>query len=287
MIRLLLALTLGLGTVTTPSVPQWTTLWTTPWTTPWTALWTDEFDGLAGTPPSTDNWVFDLGRSYPGGAPDWGNNELQSYTRDPANTSLDGAGHLRITATRDSSGKWFSGRIETRRADFQPPAGGRLRIEARLELPAGGPGYWPAFWTLGAPFRGDYTNWPRAGEIDVMENINGQQVVHGTLHCGKTENGGPCKEDTGLTADYTLPSAGFHTYAMEWSPTELQWFVDDRLYSTVKQSAVGTTTWKQTFNHGYFVLLNLAIGGDWPGKPTNATVPGRSMTVDHVRVLTG
>jgi hypothetical protein len=274
----LLALGLILFTTATPTSAAPT----------WTVIWADDFDGPAGTLPATTNWIFDLGHSYPGGASNWGNNELESYTQDPANIGLDGSGSLKITATKDSSGKWFSGRIETRRTDFQPPAGGRLRIEARMQLPVGGPGYWPAFWTLGAPFRGNYTNWPQAGEIDIMENINSQKVVHGTLHCGKTENGGPCKEDTGLTAQYTLPSTGFHTYAMEWStsPAQLQWFVDERLYSTVKQSTVGTSTWRSTFGHGYFILLNLAMGGDWPGKPTSATVPGGSLLVDYVRVST-
>jgi ABC-type transport system substrate-binding protein len=156
--------------------------------------------------PSADDWIFDLGHSYPGGAPGWGNNELQVYTKDRANIGLDGSGSLRITAVK-SGKQWSSARIETRRTDFQPPPGGQLRIEARLALPAGGPGYWPAFWALGAPFRGDHTTWPQAGEIDVMENINGQNIVHGTLHCGKTESGGPCKEDTGLTAQRTLPDA--------------------------------------------------------------------------------
>jgi beta-glucanase (GH16 family) len=275
--RVLLAGLLGLSMLTAPAsaAPMWTT------------VWADEFDGPAGSLPAAANWILDLGHSYPGGAANWGNNELESYTKDPKNISLDGAGDLRITATKDSSGKWFSGRIETQRTDFQPPAGGKLRIEARLDLPVGGPGYWPAFWTLGAPFRGNYTNWPQAGEIDIMENINSEKIVHGTLHCGKTENGGPCKEDTGLTAQYTLPSAGFHIYAMEWSATQLQWLVDDKPYSTIKKSTVGTSTWNSTFGHGYFVLLNLAMGGDWPGKPTSTTVPGKSMVVDYVRVMTG
>lgn len=118
------------------------------------------------------------------------------------NVRLDGEGALEIVPTR-RDGRWYSGRIESRRSDFAPPPGGVLRIEASIALPdvsgAAAGGYWPAFWTMGAGLRDGYTGWPATGEIDVMESVNGRESVFGTLHCG-TLDGGPCKEPVGLTS---------------------------------------------------------------------------------------
>jgi hypothetical protein len=261
----------------------------------WSTVWVDDFTGSAGTLPSSANWIFDLGHNYPGGAPNWGTGEIAAHTDNPANVSVDGAGNLRITPLRDASGNWTSARIETQRTDFQPPAGGVLRIEGRLQLPnvsgAEAQGIWPAFWTLGAPFRGVYTNWPQVGEIDVMENVNGANTVWGTLHCG-TAPGGPCNEFTGLGGSRSGFSptlqAAFHTYAIEWdrsvSPQQLRWYVDGVQYHTVNQNQVDATTWANATDHGFFVILNVAVGGSWPGAPTAATASGRPMLVDYVAV---
>ena len=255
----------------------------------WRLMWSDDFAGPARTLPSSGNWIFDLGRSYPGEQPGWGTGEIETYTKDLRNISLDGAGNLVLTATRDAAGQWRSARIETRRADFQPPSGGSLKIEARIQLPDGGQGYWPAFWALGAPFRQRHV-WPGAGEIDAMENVDNQPEVHGTLHCGTVASGGPCHEDTGLTGTYPLPgpagTVGFHTYAVVWSsnPRQLSWLVDGRPYWTVTPAMTGEATWAATFGHGYFLLLNLAIGGGWPGNPDASTRPDQSMLVDYLAV---
>jgi beta-glucanase (GH16 family) len=214
---------------------------------------------------------------------------VETYTNDPRNVSRDGRGNLAITAIRDGSGGWTSARIETRRSDFQPAAGGSLKIEARISLPDGGVGYWPAFWALGSPFRPGH-DVLGAGEIDVLENIDNQPVVYGTLHCGTVSSGGPCHEDTGLAGPYLLPapagSAGFHTYAVVWStaPAQLQWLVDGKPYWTVTPAMTGAEVWASTFGHGYFLLLNLAIGGGWPSDPDASTLTGRSMLVDYVTV---
>jgi beta-glucanase (GH16 family) len=217
----------------------------------WTTLWGDDFTGPRDSSPSPQNWLFDIGHSYPGGAENWGTGEVAAHTNDSANVSLDGAGNLRITPVRDAAGNWTSGRIETRRTDFQPQAGGTLRIEGRISLPdVTGPeaqGIWPAFWALGAPFRGVYTNWPEVGEIDVMENVNGENTVRGTLHCGVAP-GGPCNEQDGI-----------HGSRSGFSPT--------------LQGGFHT-----------FVVLNVTVGGVWPGPPTSATASGRSMLVDYVIV---
>ncbi len=260
---------------------------------PWTEVWADTFDGPRGAAPSFRNWLFDTGTSYPGGAAQWGTGEIESYTDGPSNVSLDGKGHLKITVTRDALGAWHSGRIETRRTSFEPPPGGELKVEARIRLPGGGQGYWPAFWMLGAGFRGDYNDWPGAGEIDVMENIGRERpIVHGTLHCG-TAPGGPCDETNGIGGSYTRPdgsafSAGFHTFAVEWDRTrpeeEIRWYVDGYQYFTVHRSDVGASTWAEATHHGFFLLLNLAVGGGWPGAPDASTRRNTSMVVDYVSV---
>jgi beta-glucanase (GH16 family) len=274
------ALVAGAGTDALAAMPHVSAVDTT-----WQTVWRDDFSGRAGTLPGTA-WRVDLGHSYPGGPANWGTGEIQSYTADPANLSQDGLGNLRITATRDQYGAWRSARIETVRDDFQPPSGGRLRIEARVQLPAGGKGYWPAFWALGAPYRVDRSGWPASGELDLMENINGQSIVHGTVHCGQPL-GGPCHEDTGLTGAYQLrPVTGFHVYTMVWSgnPGRFDWYVDGNLYWTVTAATMGRTAWNAVTGHGFFVLLNLAVGGSWPGLPDATTRAGEAMLVDYVAV---
>ncbi|GLW67200.1 hypothetical protein Arub01_54430 [Actinomadura rubrobrunea] len=288
---------LGLTAVATPaqaSVP--------PPPSGWRLVWSDDFDGPAGALPSSANWQIDTGHGYPGGPANWGTGEVQRYTADPANISLDGAGNLRITALRSASGEWTSGRIETRRADFKPAEGGVLRIEARIQMPdVSGEqalGYWPAFWALGSPYRGNYWNWPSIGEFDIMENVNGINSVWGVLHCG-TNPGGPCGETDGIGASRPCPGtpcqAGMHTYRFEWdrsvTPEQLRWYVDDQHFHTVTEDRVGADAWAAMTDHGgYFLLLNLAMGGGFPdgvagrATPTPQTVPGRSMVVDYVAV---
>jgi beta-glucanase (GH16 family) len=258
--------------------------------TSWQPVWRDDFAGRAGLPPAGADWLADAGRSYPGGPDHWGTGEVELYTADAANLSQDGHGNLSITATRDKGGTWRSARIETVRADFQPRPGGRLRVEARLQLPAGGKGYWPAFWAIGAPFRLDRSDWPAPGEIDIMENVNSEATVHGTIHCGPVATGGPCHEGTGLTGAHRLDTpAGFHVYTLVWStaPGRLDWYVDGRPFWSVTAATVGQPTWRTTTGHGFFLLLNLAVGGGWPGPPTAATRPGGSMLVDYVAVSRG
>ncbi|WSN15022.1 carbohydrate-binding protein [Micromonospora sp. NBC_01699] len=268
----------------------------------WSLVWSDDFTGAANTLPSAGNWIIDTGTSYPGGPPNWGTGEIQTYTNSTANVSHDGAGNLRITPIRAANGQWTSSRIETVRTNFKPPAGGVLAIEGRIQMPnvtgAAAAGYWPAFWALGAPYRGNYQNWPAIGEFDVMENVNGINSVWGVLHCGVAP-GGPCNEFNGLGANRACPGstcqAAFHTYRFEWdsgsSPQQLRWYVDGQLYHTVTQTQVGQPHWTNMTSHaGYFLLLNVAMGGSFPNgvaggtTPTAATVSGRPMLVDYVAV---
>jgi beta-glucanase (GH16 family) len=268
----------------------------------WTLQWSDDFNGPANTLPSSQNWIFDLGHGYPGGPANWGTGEIQNYTNSTNNIKLDGSGNLRITALRDGSGNWTSARIETQRANFKPPAGGKLAIESRLQMPnvtgQAALGYWPAFWALGSPYRGNYWNWPAIGEFDIMENVNGINSVWGVLHCG-VNPGGPCNETNGLGASRACPGStcqsAFHTYRFEWdessNPKQLRWYVDGQQFHTLSQNQFDATTWNNMTGHaGYFLLLNLAIGGAFPNgvaghaTPTAATVPGHSLVVDYVAV---
>lgn len=268
----------------------------------WSLVWSDDFNGSANTLPSSANWIIDTGTSYPGGPANWGTGERQTYTNSTSNVSVDGTGNLRITPLRNSSGQWTSSRIETTRTDFKPPAGGVLRIEGRIQMPnvtgAEAAGYWPAFWALGAPYRGNYQNWPAIGEFDVMENVNGINSVWGVLHCGVAP-GGPCNEFNGIGASRACPGStcqsAFHTYRFEWdtsvNPQQLRWYVDGQQFHTVTQSQVGEPHWSNMTSHaGYFILLNVAMGGAFPdgvagsATPTGSTVPGRPMLVDYVAV---
>jgi hypothetical protein len=269
----------------------------------WTLRFADDFNGAAGTQPSTAIWSFARGHGYPGENNQWGTHEIESYTRRVENIGLDGQGHLRITALRDRRGRWTSARIETRRDDFAAPANGILRIQARIRMPQvhglAALGYWPAFWALGHSFR-EHRDWPAAGEVDVAENVNGLDRVWGTLHCG-VYPGGPCHEKTGLSAHAPCPGsscqAAFHTYAAEWErstrPEQIRWYVDGKLYHTISQDQLPAKTWsRMSAPDGMFLLLNLAIGGDFPDKehgsytPTPTTEPGHSMLVDYVAVWT-
>jgi beta-glucanase (GH16 family) len=268
----------------------------------WTQVWADDFNGGANTLPNESNWIIDTGHGYPGGPGNWGTGEIQNYTRNTSNLSLDGAGNLRITPLRDGAGNWTSGRIETRKSDFKAPANGVLRIEARIQMPnvtgQAALGYWPAFWALGAPYRGNYWNWPAIGEYDIMENVNGINAVWGVLHCG-VNPGGPCNETNGLGANRACPGSScqsaFHTYRFEWdrsvNPNQLRWYVDGQQFHSVSQNQMDAGSWNNMTSHaGYFLLLNVAMGGAFPngvagiGTPTAATVPGRPLLADYVAV---
>ncbi|MBI3242450.1 MAG: family 16 glycosylhydrolase [Chloroflexi bacterium] len=261
----------------------------------WVLHWSDEFNGSGGV--SNADWIYDTGTSYPGGPANWGTGEIEVMSSSTANVFQSG-GFLNIRALHTGSDPltgWTSGRIETKRKDFQPPTGQKMAIEASIQLPnvtgSAAQGYWPAFWMLGAPYRGNYWNWPSVGEIDIMENINGTNTWVGTFHCG-VNPGGPCNETTGISASdsgFSPPlQAGFHTYRFEWdksiSPNQFRWYVDGVQRHTVNANQVDATTWNNAANHGFFVILNVAMGGGWPGNPTASTASGGTMLVDYVRI---
>jgi len=267
----------------------------------WTQQFLDDFNGAANTGVNTANWQYATGTGYPGGASNWGTGEIETMTSSTANVYQDGAGNLVIKPIRNASGQWTSGRIETQRTDLAAPAGGKLRLEARLQQPnvsgAAAAGYWPAFWALGGAARGTgATGWPSIGEIDVMEDINGRSSEFAALHCG-TNPGGPCNETTGITSGERACSGcqtGFHTYAVEQdrsvSPEQLRFYLDGSNFFTISANQVDATTWNNATHHGFFMILNVAIGGGFPaafgGGPTSATQSGVPMLVDYVAAYT-
>ncbi|WP_283133838.1 SGNH hydrolase domain-containing protein [Rhizohabitans arisaemae] len=266
----------------------------------WREVWRDDFTGPQRSRPSQANWQYDLGTCYPGcPAKNWGTGEIETMTDSTANVSLNGDGQLAIAPRRFPDGRWTSGRLTSVRADFQAPPGGVMRVEASLRLPKmnrrDGAGYWPAFWMLGAPFRATYTDWPGAGEVDIMESVNGRGGVFATMHCGTLPDG-PCKESSGGLSSGEVPCADCHTrfrtYAAEidfsTSPQQVRWYLDDREIHRVTADEMDPQTWARTTDHGFFLILNVAMGGALPkakgGGPTRATVSGRPMLVDHVSV---
>ena len=237
----------------------------------WSLVWADEFTQADGSSPDPTKWVFDVG------ATGWGNRELQYYTSRPDNVRVE-KGQLVIEAKRETylGSDYTSGRVKTH-GKWAWTYG---RVEARIRIPRT-QGIWPAFWMLGANIAS--ARWPNCGEIDIMENIGREPgVVHGTLH-GPGYSGG-----AGIGGPFSLPGAGafaddFHVYAVEWTPSEIKWFVDDRQYFSVKPSSLPTgTAW--VFDQPQFILLNVAVGGNWPGNPDGTTVLPQRMLVDYVRV---
>jgi beta-glucanase (GH16 family) len=229
----------------------------------WQLVWADEFNGSI-----SPDWVFETGTGSNG----WGNNELQYYRRE--NATVEG-GNLVITARRESFGgrNYTSARMKT-----QGTRSFRYgRIEARISLPTGS-GLWPAFWMLGTNINS--VGWPACGEIDVMEHVNSNNVAHGTIHWQDHNNqyanyGGSRPTDVNA----------YHVYAVEWNAQSIKWFVDGQQYheASIANGVNGT----QEFHNNFFLLLNLAVGGNWPGfNIDESRLPAR-MFVDYVRVYQG
>lgn len=242
--------------------------------------WSDEFDGAAGSAPDSAKWTLETGGSGNG------NNELQYYTNSTSNASLDGDGHLVITARKNTDQGlkcWYgtceytSARLNTAKSFTQAYG----RFEARIKIPRG-QGIWPAFWMLGDDIGS--TGWPNSGEIDIMENVGFEpNIVHGTIH-GPGYSG-----SAGIGAGYTLPSGNFsddfHTFAIDWAPNEIKWSVDGNVYQTRTPADVGGNQW--VFEHPFDLILNLAVGGYWPGDPDGSTQFPQQLVVDYVHVTGG
>ncbi|MCG5220072.1 discoidin domain-containing protein [Streptosporangium soli] len=264
----------------------------------WTEVWKDDFTGAAGTSPAGANWLLRTGTQYPGGPANWGTGEVETMSAAPANVSLDGTGKLSIKAIRDGAGNWTSGRIETQRTDFEPRPGEQLRFSAVLKQPsvANPLGYWPGFRATGAAYRGDYNNWPGVGETDIMTDVNGRDQLSNTLHCG-TAPDGVCNEYNGRTSGLATCEGcqtGYHEYTQIIDRTktdeEIRFYLDGRQTWVVRQSQVGVAAWRAAVHHGFYLRLDLAIGGSLPNAvagsttPAAATTSGGVLSVDSVTV---
>ncbi|TDD48752.1 glycosyl hydrolase family protein [Kribbella antibiotica] len=237
----------------------------------------DNFDGPAGQAPDSSKWRYDIGGSG------WGNDERQYYTNSTRNSAKDGNGNLVITARQESGGfqchygtcQYTSARLLTAQTFTQTYG----RWEARIKIP-GTQGVWPAFWMLGSQGGG----WPNNGEIDIMENIGREpNTVHGTIH-GPGYSGAE-----GIGAAYNSPNGqpfrnDFHTYRVDWAPDAITWFVDGVQYQRRTPADLGGDQW--VFNHPFFMIMNVAVGGYWPGYPDGSTQMPQTMTIDYVRVST-
>lgn len=239
-------------------------------------VWSDDFNGPAGSSPGPTRW-----QAVSGGN-GWGNDELESYTPRAANVALDGAGHLAITARREAytgpdgvTRNYTSARIQSKGL-FQIRYG---TIEARIQVPVG-QGLWPAFWMLGSNI--DAVSWPACGEIDVMENIGSDPfTAHGTIHGPDTSTGAAYGLGATVRSTTSL-AAGFHVYRTTWSPDAISFGLDGVTYETRTPSSLrGGQQW--VFDHPFYLLLNLAVGGAWPGSPDSSTQFPATMLVDWVR----
>ncbi|MEL7186162.1 MAG: glycoside hydrolase family 16 protein, partial [Pseudomonadota bacterium] len=243
-----------------------------------TLVWSDEFNASQLDP---EVWYFESGDGSQYGIPGWGNNELQYYL--PNNASL-GGGVLTIEAREEAMNgfNYTSARINTRdRFAFRYG-----RIEARIRLP-GGQGLWPAFWLL--PQNDQYGGWAASGEIDIMEAVNlgasGGNTIYGTIHYGGSWPNNVFTGDT--TVAPSDATAEFHTYAIEWDATQIRWYVDDVLYSMQNSWYSTGGSFPAPFNQHFYILLNVAVGGNFPGNPDGSTTFPTTMEVDWVRVYSG
>lgn len=237
--------------------------------------WSDEFNAPDGSLPDPKKWTYDVGGDG------WGNQELESYTNRAENAQING-GNLVITMRKEEwtgpdehKRPYTSARLKTKGLFAQAYG----RIAARIKIPKG-EGVWPAFWMLGDDI--DKVGWPASGEIDIMENIGKEPTtIHGTIH-GPGFSGA-----SGLNQGYNLSSGkfadDFHVFAIEWEPGQLRFVVDSTLYATRTPASLPPRG-KWVFEHPFFLILNLAVGGAWPGSPDSKTAFPQTMLVDYVRV---
>jgi beta-glucanase (GH16 family) len=238
---------------------------------------TATFQGPAGTSPNPATWSFDTGNN-------WGTKgELDYYTSSTQNASLDGQGNLLITARRQPATangitrEYSTARLQTyQKYDFTYG-----QIAARIKVPSGS-GLWPQFWAVGDSAY-SINNWPASGEIDAMEMVGSDPFsAFGTIH-GPDSQSANGYAIQGTYHSATSLAAGFHTYSANWTPSRISFAVDGHVYKTITPADLpATATWP--FNHPFFVILDLAVGGPWPGAPTAATTFPASMVVNWVKV---
>lgn len=234
----------------------------------YTLIWADEFNGSS---LDASNWTCEIG------AGGWGNNELQYYTSRSQNVSV-ADGNLKITALRENyqGSTWTSARIKTQgKREFKYG-----KMEARIKLP-NGKGLWPAFWMLGANFTS--VGWPYCGETDIMEHINSENTVYGTIHwdCNGYASWGQSTLNN-YWNNFNVDVTQYHVYSIEWNSLSIKWYVDGIQFMEANiENSINST---EEFHKPFFFILNLAVGGNWPGYPDSSTPSPSTMYVDYVRV---
>ena len=268
---------------------------------PWTLVWNDEFDGES---VDTSKWDFDLGNGFfdyrtHAWVPGWGNEELQYYTQDPANVSVrDSLLYIRALKEPLHGCGYTSARLKTRRRDGTPLFVKQYgRFEVRAKVPYG-KGLWPALWML--PQDDAYGPWAASGEIDIMEIVGEKPAEYlGSIHFGSTF---PRRELVTHVHGFANGStvADFHVYAVEWEPDEIRWLVDGEVWATQRfwwscsrqragkgvppRSAADLNRWPAPFDRPFYLVMNVAVGGNFPGVPNPQTQFPAELVVDYVRV---
>jgi len=241
----------------------------------WQLVWEDEFDG---DELDQSKWSYQYGTGEDEGLDRWGNNELQYYTEREENIYLED-GFLTITAQEEDyeGSDYTSARIRTEnKGDWKYG-----RIEIRAKLPQG-QGIWPAIWML--PTDEVYGGWPQSGEIDIMEMVGHEpETVHGTVHFGdpwpeNQNDGEPYSLESGIFAD------NYHVFSIEWEENRIRWFVDGNLFFTITPNTDPLSSHTYPFNERFHMIMNIAVGGNWPGNPDSTTEFPQTMSVDYVRV---
>jgi beta-glucanase (GH16 family) len=242
----------------------------------WLPIWT--VDTTENGRPSWRQWTWLVGKAGDIREEAW-------YTADAANSFVnDSSRILSIRAIRDSNGRWTSARLMSRMA-FQPPKGGSLKISMDVLFPTGfGPGYFPAVWILGSNWH--RVNWPKSGEFDVAESVPSKRVVIGDMHCWY------CNEPTGILRHVSL-TPGWHHFKFVWdtNPKRVTWSEDyaaggQRTFTLTPAELGGSKGWQETFGHSYNLIVNLAIGGYWPGPSSSSTRSGGTLSIKNLTVYT-
>ncbi len=251
--------------------------------TKWKLIFADDFTGPAGSVPNPKNWIMTSGKNY-GIATDMASGR---------NVHLSGNDALEIEAIRHG-GLWTSGEVQTTQA-FEPGLGQALMVIAHIKMPSGGQGYWPAFWAVGLPFRTNPNSEPTAGEIDIAETINDDKWLAQVLHCGP-RRGGPCKENerkaNGIGHVHMLSrpsgSIGWNTYGWEWVNRRVNPYIELTMNGVaqleVSRDMIGAVAWHAAFDHPWYLVVDLAIGGGWPGPPSPSSASEGSISIARLRV---
>ncbi|PKX96018.1 glycoside hydrolase family 16 protein [Aspergillus novofumigatus IBT 16806] len=273
-----------------PALASLALAWAPPSYSGYTLQWSDSFAGSTATLPNSNNWNVITGNLGVNG-------ELETYTRSTANVQLSGGSTLQLVPLKDSSvsGGWTSGRVESKYI-FTPSAGKVTLAEANIRFgsnpTSNKQGIWPAFWILGNSIRSG-TGWPQCGELDILEAIDGKLTGYGTAHCD-VNPGGICNEPNGLGGSITIPDQSWHTWRMAWDRTPsnwqsetITWYMDGQKFHQITGSQIGNSdVWATLCHDPLYFILNVAVGGYWPGNPNSNTLDGYGsmMEIGYVAV---